>query len=101
MTEQAISAAAQIAAPVVTALLEDLHQAASTEIALLEATLPDRITAAEVSVQNWVNHATAAFHGLIARIDGARGNVTAVAGPVAVPAPAPTATPAPAAAPKA
>lgn len=89
MTEQAIAgAAAQIAAPVVAALLEDLHTAASAEITRLEATMPPRIQAAETDIQNWTNELVGAFHGLVARIDSARGNVTAATKPPAVPTPA-------------
>ena len=87
MTELA-GVAAQIAAPVVTALLEDLHTAAAAEITRLEASMPARIAAAETAVQDWATDLLGTLHGLIARIDGARGNVTAATTPAAVTPPA-------------
>lgn len=96
MSEQAIAGVVgQIAAPVVAALLEDLHSAASAEITRLEATMPGRLASAEQDVQNWTNELVGAYHGLVARIDSARGNVTAAVTPPATPAPAPAAKPAP------
>ena len=76
MSEQIASIAGQIAAPVVAALLEDLHQAASAEISRLEAAMPARIDAAEQDVQDWAIDLKNTLHGLVARIQGARNNVT-------------------------
>jgi len=98
MSEQAIaSAAAQIAAPVVSALLEDLHAAASAEITRLEASMPLRIGAAEKDVQDHVADLHATLHRLVARIEGARANVTTATtpGPTAAETGTSTATSAP------
>jgi hypothetical protein len=102
MSEQAAAQIiGQIAAPVVAALLEDLHTAASAEITRLEATMPQRIQAAETDVQNWTNELVGAFHGLVARIDGARTNVqtATIPGPTAAPTGTSTAASAPTTAP--
>lgn len=84
MSEQAVAGiVGHIAAPVVAALLEQLHVAASAEIERLEATMPQRIAAAEQDVQDWTGDLMHTLHGLVARIDGARSNVQAAttAGP--------------------
>jgi hypothetical protein len=82
MTQPTLAGVAgQIAAPVVAALLEDLHAAASAEITRLEAAAPARITAAEQDVQNWANDLKTTLHGLVARIEGARANLTAATQP--------------------
>lgn len=86
MSETVAGAAAQIAAPVVAALLEDLHTAASAEITRLEAALPERLTSAEQTVQDYAHDLIGTLHGLVARIEGARGNLNAATtpGPTAV-----------------
>lgn len=101
MSETIAGVAAQIAAPVVAALLEDLHAAASAEIARLEATMPARIDAAETEIQTWTGDLIGAYHRLVAHIDNARTNVTAatVAGPTAAGTGTSTATSATATAP--
>lgn len=81
MSETVAGVVGQIAAPVVAALLEDLHAAASAEITRLEATMPQRIASAEQTVQDWTADAARTFHGLIARIEGARANVGAAVQP--------------------
>lgn len=82
------SAPAHIAAPVIHALLEDLHTAASAEITRIEAAMPPRIDAAETSVQDWATDLLGTLHGLVARIDSARTNVTTATVPTPAPAPA-------------
>lgn len=77
MSETVAGVAAQIAAPVVNALLEDLHSAASTEITRLEASMPQRLASAEQDVQDWTGDLLGTLHRLVGRIDGARGNLTA------------------------
>jgi hypothetical protein len=82
MTEPTIAGVVgQIAAPVVSALLEELHQTASAEITRLEATMPARIEAAEQTVQDWTSDLIGAYHRLVAHIDSARSNVTAATNP--------------------
>ena len=81
MSETMAGVVGQIAAPVVAALLEDLHSAASAEITRLEASIPGRLTSAEQDVQDWTGDLLGTLHRLVARIDGARGNVAAAVTP--------------------
>ena len=81
MSETMAGVVGQIAAPVVAALLEDLHSAASAEITRLEASMPQRLASAEQDVQDWTGDLLGTLHRLVARIDGARGNVTTATTP--------------------
>jgi hypothetical protein len=81
MSEAVASVAAQIAAPVVSALLEDLHRGFSSDVGHLEATMPAELKAADQRVQDWARALLGALHGGIARIEGARANVTAATTP--------------------
>lgn len=76
MPEQIAGVVGHIAAPVVAALLEELHQLASAEIEKAEATIPARLEAAEQQVQDYAADLVGAFHRLVAHIDQARSNVT-------------------------
>lgn len=101
MSETVAGVAAQIAAPVVAALLEDLHAAASAEITRLEAALPERLASAEQTVQDYAHDLIGTLHGLVARIEGARGNLNAATtpGPTAAETTTSTGTSAPTTAP--
>jgi hypothetical protein len=63
----------QAEAAAITAILEELHQFASEEITRLEAAMPQRLAAAEQTVQDWAHDAVGALHSFVARIDSHRG----------------------------
>lgn len=69
MTEQAIETAA---APLLAAVLEDLHQYASTELEHLGNTMPALLRSASTDVQAAFATLEARYHGLVARIDAHR-----------------------------
>lgn len=77
MTEPIIAAGEQ-------AIAEAAYQFVSTEIQHLEATLPDRLAAAEQTVQDWGHDAVNALHRISAFIDQHR---SAPAAASATPAP--------------
>lgn len=81
MPEPLAALAAQIAAPVVSALLEDVHAYASAEFERLAKTLPPRLDAAEQDVQDWAHDAHDLGQRLMARLDQARGNLTSAVTP--------------------
>jgi len=73
--------AAQIAAPVVDALLEDIHAFASAGYERLTKTLPPRLDAAEQDIQDWAHEAHQFIQHVMARLDAARGNLTSAVTP--------------------
>lgn len=81
MPEPMAALAAQIAAPVVNALLEDVHAYAAAEFERLAKTLPPRLDAAEQDVQDWAHDAHDLGQRLMARLDQARGNLTSAVTP--------------------
>lgn len=80
MTEPIIAAGEQ-------AIAEAAYQFVSTEIAHIEQTLPDRLNAAEQTVQDWGHDAVNALHRISAFIDQHR------SAPTAASAQTPTAAP--------
>lgn len=73
--------AAQIAAPVVDALLEDIHAFASAGYERLTKTLPPRLDAAEQDIQDWAHEAHDLAQRVMAKLDQARGNLTSAVTP--------------------
>jgi hypothetical protein len=89
MTEQALE---QAAAPVLAAILEDLHAYASQELTHLGNTMPALLRSASQDVQDAFTTLEQRYHALIARIDAHR-NGQVPPGFTAAPTTAPTSTP--------
>lgn len=93
MPQPAAAIVGQIAAPVVAALLEDVHAYVSTEAARIAAAAPKRLDAAEQEIQDWAHDAADLAQRVMARLDSARGNLTAAETATSTSASAPTTAP--------
>lgn len=78
---EAAAIAAQIAAPVVNALLEDVHAYVAAEFERLAKALPPRLDAAEQDVQDWAHDAHDLAQRVMTKLDQARGNLTSAVTP--------------------
>lgn len=76
MSEAAIAGVVeQVAAPVVAAILEDLHATASAAITRVEQAAPARLEAAETDVKDWAKGLLGELHAVVAHIAQHRSNL--------------------------